>query len=195
MKRQLWSKKRKEVLNVTHVLFLPSVLQVSVPLCWVNTYSRCSHENCIDGKNYKFTFSHPLFFSPFPITVFQKVSLRKNTICLCEANIIEHNLLSYLDLLCSSYNLPARHKLNLHCFLWLTIEHKFNRPLIQGFSFPLTRGQCKTLFWSHDCQPLWLQTTLALSAEVDVCWCLKSTIALIRHCSHDGVNLGSEKKE
>lgn len=135
------------------------------------------------------------FFSPFPITVFQKVSLRKNTICLCEANIIEHNLLSYLDLLCSSYNLPARHKLNLHCFLWLTIEHKFNRPLIQGFSFPLTRGQCKTLFWSHDCQPLWLQTTLALSAEVDVGWCLKSTIALIRHCSHVGVNLGSEKKE
>lgn len=59
---------------------------------------------------------------------------------------IEHNSPFYFQLpvikrlvLWSSYNLPAHHKLNLACFLWLTKGHKFNGPQNEAFHSPCCR--------------------------------------------------------
>lgn len=132
---------------------------------------------------------HYLF--PFQQQLFEEVSLRRTQFAFCGANIIEHNSPFYFQLpvikrllLWSSYNPPAHHKLNLPCFLWLTIEPKFDRPRTKAFHL-----LCHTIYKSyrsHDQQLLWVtkpdQCYLRWwGEEVKFYSCLEATIALIRH--------------
>lgn len=92
--------------------------------------------------------TEPLSLFPFRQQLFEDMSLKRTQFAIRGANIIEHNSLFYFPLplikrllLWFSYNLPAHHKLNLPCFLWLTKEHKLNGPQTKAFHSPCKR-QC-----------------------------------------------------
>lgn len=93
-------------------------------------------------------------FSPSPFQFFSTAVvwshvLEKNTICLLPS---QYHRTQFTILLWSGcdkktfivvlYNLPALHKLNLPCFLWLTKEHKFN-----GAQTKASHSPCNTQFF------------------------------------------------
>lgn len=98
--------------------------------------------------------------------------LEKNTICLLQNQYQRTQFTILLQSGCDKktfivvfYNLPAHHKLNLSCFLWLTKEHKFNGPWTKAFHSPCNRQYINPISHMTGSYCGW-QTRLVLSDKV-----------------------------